>query len=139
MGHRKYLIDGEGPAEEQQPAPEAPPTETTQPEPATAAVTEVAAAAVDSAQDEIRFMQEQQAAARRVLREAAEAGQTAAPVAGSASAQRTYVVQPGDSLSAIALAIYGNAYRDTDIFEANRDVLSDPNVIHPGQTLKIPD
>ena len=48
------------------------------------------------------------------------------------------MVQPGDSLSAIALKIYGNAMRYPEIFEANRDQLSDPNLIYPGQKLRIP-
>ena len=54
------------------------------------------------------------------------------------SAPQTYVVQAGDSLSAISLKVYGDAkYWDT-IFEHNKDKISDPNVIHPGQELVIP-
>jgi len=56
----------------------------------------------------------------------------------SAAQQHTYTVQPGDSLSKISKQIYGNAHDYQKIFEANRDVLSDPNKISPGQTLKIP-
>ena len=52
--------------------------------------------------------------------------------------QRTYTVKPGDSLSKISKELYGNASEYMKIFEANRDVLSDPNKISPGQTLKIP-
>lgn len=47
-------------------------------------------------------------------------------------------VQPGDSLSKIAKAVYGNVSKYMPIFEANTDILKDPNVIHPGQKLKIP-
>jgi len=52
--------------------------------------------------------------------------------------QRTYTVQPGDSLSKIAKQFYGNANEYNKIFEANRNILKDPNKISPGQTLKIP-
>jgi cell envelope opacity-associated protein A len=56
----------------------------------------------------------------------------------SGGQQRTYTVKPGDSLSKISRELYGNANEYMKIFEANRDVLSDPNKISPGQTLKIP-
>ena len=56
----------------------------------------------------------------------------------SGGQQRTYTVKPGDSLSKISKELYGNANEYMKIFEANRDVLSDPNKISPGQTLKIP-
>lgn len=56
----------------------------------------------------------------------------------SGGQQRTYTVKPGDSLSKISEELYGNANDYMKIFEANRDVLSDPNKISPGQTLKIP-
>jgi nucleoid-associated protein YgaU len=52
--------------------------------------------------------------------------------------QRTYTVKPGDSLSQISKELYGTANEYMKMFEANRDVLSDPNKIGPGQTLKIP-
>ncbi len=52
---------------------------------------------------------------------------------------RTYTVVSGDSLSRIALQVYGKASRWPAIFEANRDQLSDPDRIQPGQVLKLPD
>jgi|SRR5579871_2467460 len=52
--------------------------------------------------------------------------------------QRTYTVQAGDSLSKISKQFYGSPSAYMKIFEANRDVLNDPNMIKPGQTLKIP-
>jgi len=52
--------------------------------------------------------------------------------------QRTYTVKAGDSLSKISKNFYGNANDYMKIFEANRDVLSDPNKISPGQNLRIP-
>jgi LysM repeat protein len=50
----------------------------------------------------------------------------------------TYTVQSGDTLSAIAKRFLGNANEYMDIFNANRDQLSDPDEIKPGQVLKIP-
>lgn len=49
-----------------------------------------------------------------------------------------YTVKGGDSLSRIAKYIYGDASAFTKIFDANRDILKTPDVIHPGQVLKIP-
>ena len=51
---------------------------------------------------------------------------------------KTYVVQKGDSLSKIAKREYGSANAWRKIFEANRDIIKNPDLIHPGQTLKIP-
>lgn len=50
----------------------------------------------------------------------------------------TYTVKPGDTLSNIAKQLLGNSNAYMDIFEANRDQLSDPNKIRAGQVLKIP-
>jgi len=44
----------------------------------------------------------------------------------------------GDSLSKIAKHFYGDANKWRRIFEANQDILKDPDLIYPGQTLKIP-
>jgi LysM repeat protein len=49
-----------------------------------------------------------------------------------------YTVKGGDSLSKIARYIYGDASAFQKIFDANRDILKTPDVIHPGQVLKIP-
>ena len=49
-----------------------------------------------------------------------------------------YVVKSGDTLSAIAKEAYGNANAHMKIFEANKPMLSDPNKIYPGQTLRVP-
>lgn len=59
----------------------------------------------------------------------------AAPARGG---MQTYTVQPGDTLSKIAKQLLGNANAYTDIFNANRDQLSDPDKIKPGLVLKIP-
>jgi nucleoid-associated protein YgaU len=49
-----------------------------------------------------------------------------------------YEVQSGDSLSAIAQKVTQGKLNYQQIFEANQDVLSDPDQIQPGQKLKIP-
>lgn len=49
-----------------------------------------------------------------------------------------YEIQRGDSLSAIAKRYYGDAMGYPRIFEANRDVIGDPNKIYPGQMIRIP-
>ena len=56
----------------------------------------------------------------------------------SSTATRIYVVVSGDSLSKIAKREYGDANKWKQIFEANRDIIKDPNLIHPGQKLKLP-
>lgn len=61
-----------------------------------------------------------------------------APAPSAAPALQTYVVKPGDTLSHISLHFYGTAHRWNDIFEANRTVLNNPNLIIPGQELTIP-
>ena len=62
---------------------------------------------------------------------------------GSASTEesigeQTYTVQKGDTLSHVAQQFYGKASGWNRIFEANRDQLDDPDLIRPGQVLKIP-
>ncbi|MBS0580291.1 MAG: LysM peptidoglycan-binding domain-containing protein [Proteobacteria bacterium] len=51
---------------------------------------------------------------------------------------QTHVVAAGETLGKIAKQYYGDASLYTQIFEANRDVLKDPNKIFPGQKLRIP-
>ena len=51
---------------------------------------------------------------------------------------RVYTVQKGDSLSKIAKHEYGDANKWRKIFEANKDIIKDPDLIYPGQELKIP-
>jgi nucleoid-associated protein YgaU len=52
--------------------------------------------------------------------------------------EKTYTVKPGDTLSKIAKETLGDANAYMDIFNANKNVLSDPDKIKPGQVLKIP-
>jgi nucleoid-associated protein YgaU len=56
----------------------------------------------------------------------------------SGGAQQTYTVKAGDTLSKIARQYLGDANAYPAIFDANRDQLSDPDRIKPGQVLKIP-
>jgi nucleoid-associated protein YgaU len=58
--------------------------------------------------------------------------------APGAQRDRTYTVVKGDSLSKIAKREYGNANAWRRIFDANRDQITDPDLIHPGQVLRIP-
>jgi nucleoid-associated protein YgaU len=61
-----------------------------------------------------------------------------APTPPAAAEVKYYVVQSGDSLSKIAQEFYGKASEYPRIFEANREVIKDPNLIYPGQKLRIP-
>ncbi len=49
-----------------------------------------------------------------------------------------YVIQKGDTLSAIAKRYYGNAMQYPRIFEANREVIKDADKIFIGQKIRIP-
>ncbi len=49
-----------------------------------------------------------------------------------------YEIVSGDTLGGIAKRYYGNASKYMTIFEANRDIISDPNKIYPGQKIRIP-
>ena len=54
------------------------------------------------------------------------------------TADASYTVRKGDTLSHIARAHYGKAGEWRRIFDANRDQLDDPDRIQPGQALRIP-
>lgn len=58
--------------------------------------------------------------------------------AGVGTTGKSYTVQPGDTLSGIAKQHLGDGNAYMKIFEANRDQLSDPDKIKPGQVLRIP-
>lgn len=56
----------------------------------------------------------------------------------STAGERIYIVRSGDSLSKIAQREYGDANKWHQIFEANKDQIKNPDLIHPGLELKIP-
>jgi LysM repeat protein len=63
---------------------------------------------------------------------------TGAEPAAATAAASTYTVKSGDTLSKIAKQLLGDANAYMSIFELNRDQLSDPDKIQPGQVLKVP-
>ena len=58
--------------------------------------------------------------------------------AAPGSAAQTYTVKPGDTLSKIAKQFLGDANAYPELFNANKDQLTNPDEIKPGQVLKIP-
>jgi len=70
--------------------------------------------------------------------EAATAGAAAAPNVAAMASAVTHTVVSGDTLSKIAKQHLGDANAWPRIFEANRDVLDNPDRIFPGQVLRIP-
>jgi len=62
---------------------------------------------------------------------------TAAP-SGTAPSSKSYTVKSGDTLSRIAKDHLGNAAEYMKIFNLNKDQLSDPDLIKPGQVLRLP-
>ncbi|NHF73013.1 peptidoglycan-binding protein LysM [Paracoccus xiamenensis] len=69
---------------------------------------------------------------------AGDAPKDAAPAAATGDVPVFHTVKKGETLSAIAQHYLGKASRYPEIFEANRPMLSDPDKIYPGQTLRIP-
>jgi nucleoid-associated protein YgaU len=59
--------------------------------------------------------------------------------AAAGAPMNTYVVVKGDSLSKIAQRAYGDGNKWRKIYEANKDVIKDPDLIYPGQSLRIPE
>jgi nucleoid-associated protein YgaU len=66
------------------------------------------------------------------------AGAGAAGASQAGGAGKSYTVKAGDTLSKIAKEHLGNANAYMKIFEANKDQLTDPDMIKPGQVLRIP-
>jgi nucleoid-associated protein YgaU len=60
------------------------------------------------------------------------------PTTGTSGSEQSYTVVAGDSLSKIAKRFYGDANKWPRIHEANRDQIKNPDLIHPGQKLRIP-
>jgi LysM repeat protein len=49
-----------------------------------------------------------------------------------------YTIVSGDSLSKIAKRYYGDAMKYPVLFEANREIIKNPDLIYPGQVLRVP-
>ena len=67
-----------------------------------------------------------------------EKGNNMMSVDQSAPEATYYTVVPGDNLSKISKANYGDPNKYMKIFEANKPMLKDPDKIYPGQVLRIP-
>lgn len=65
-------------------------------------------------------------------------GSSSEAVPEASLSEQTYTVEKGDTLWKIANRFYGDGSRYPEIFKANSDVLKNPDLIHPGQVLKIP-
>ena len=52
--------------------------------------------------------------------------------------RKEYTIRKGDTLSKIARNEYGNANEWRKIYEANKDVIKNPDLIYPGQKIVIP-
>jgi nucleoid-associated protein YgaU len=107
-----------------QPSTQAPPR-TTQQSGGTGAA-EQARKSADAIADSIRAAQQEQASGKE--------GGMAAQVGG----KHSYTVLEGDSLSKIALRFYGDAMQWQKIYNANRDKITNPDLIYPGQEFIIP-
>lgn len=102
---------------------------------------------IDSVQDDMTVAAPEPAPAEPAESEAAPQAEAAPEAAASepeapAAAEeegRSYTVQSGDTLWKIAEEMYGNGSRYMKIFEANTDLLENPDRIFPGQKLVIPD
>lgn len=80
---------------------------------------------------------EMEDASRERLEEAKEKIR-ARRAAGAEQKVRTYTVKAGDTLGKIAQELYGDGSRWTEIYEANKAKIANPNAIEVGQELKIP-
>ncbi len=75
---------------------------------------------------------------RRPLADFSDVQSGSSSTAPAEQQQRTITVQPGDSLSKIAKREYGDANKWRAIFDANRDKIKNPDLIHPGEVLTLP-
>jgi nucleoid-associated protein YgaU len=67
-----------------------------------------------------------------------ESGSSSTAPPSTTSGERSYTVRKGDSLSKIAKREYGDAQQWRRIFENNRDIIDNPDLIYPGQVLRLP-
>ena len=90
------------------------------------------------AQGEHRLRLDQMDRAGRVVTARIEQPFQRAAVAAMAAGDQRVVVQPQQNLWRIARRAYGQGVRYTEIYAANRDVISDPARIYPGQVFTVP-
>ncbi|HFC91382.1 MAG TPA: LysM peptidoglycan-binding domain-containing protein [Leucothrix mucor] len=69
---------------------------------------------------------------------AAKVAQTRSTIPDATILANTVTVLKGESLYKIAQRVYGSGSKYLELYNANRDVLSDPNMISAGQILKVP-
>jgi murein DD-endopeptidase MepM/ murein hydrolase activator NlpD len=122
--------------------PSTPSTRVTPPAPAVSAVPAIVAAprAAESTPDDVSYEPMLAGALRRTWAFLSglfkrKADSDAEPIGGGGG---SVTVQRGDSLSRLAQRHLGNSGRWREIYEANRDKISNPNVIYPGQVLRLP-
>ena len=70
--------------------------------------------------------------------EASEPAKQSVPIIVDAPKVEYYVIKSGDTLGKIAKNFYGDAMQYPRIFEANKEVIEDPDKIYPGQKIRIP-
>jgi len=92
---------------------------------------------IDSVQDNMGVAEQPPPAAG--IETAEDARQEPAEAEPAPAGGRRYTVESGDTLWKIAERMYGNGSHYMKIFEANTDVLEQPDRIFPGQELVIPD
>jgi nucleoid-associated protein YgaU len=69
---------------------------------------------------------------------AAAAAEAATAEAAAVPEEQYYVIEKGDTLWAIAKKFLGEGNRWSELFEANKEVILDPDKIFPGQKIRIP-
>ena len=66
------------------------------------------------------------------------AGQAAPSAPVATASTQYYTIEKGDTLSKIAQRYYGDPQKYKELFDANREVIQDPDKIYPGQKIRIP-
>ena len=96
---------------------------------------------ISTVQDNMTVAAPAPAAAAPEVPEAPQAGAAGEEASATAEddAPKTYTVQSGDTLWKISEEMYGNGSKYMKIFEANTDLLENPDRIFPGQKLVIPE
>ena len=92
----------------------------------------------DQAIAQANRVKQKRAREKEAAREQAAFEREAAERQAAAKRGRSYVVRKGDWLSKIAAREYGTMTKWRDIYNANRSIIKDPDLIYPGQKLLIP-